>query len=95
MLFYTSPPPQTHTCTARLLSPQEAEYYGLTALVAEIDRYPWGLVTVSRGVLNTQDSWLYEVRQGGGGAGAGRLLGCAPPRRTPWARQPGPPQALP
>ncbi|GFH14193.1 BTB domain-containing protein [Haematococcus lacustris] len=42
----------------------EAEYYGLTGLVALIDRYPYGLTRIQRAAnLNTEDSWMYEDGQ--------------------------------
>ncbi|KAG2497186.1 hypothetical protein HYH03_004775 [Edaphochlamys debaryana] len=42
----------------------EANYYGLTGLMAAIDRYPHGLVRVARAAaLNTDDSWMYEDGQ--------------------------------
>jgi len=42
----------------------EAEYYGLTGLVALIDRYPYNSLKVVRtGSWNTDDSWMYEDGQ--------------------------------
>lgn len=39
----------------------EAEYYGLTGLLENIDRYPYALTRAQRaGSLNTDDSWMYE-----------------------------------
>ncbi|KAL3148506.1 hypothetical protein ABBQ38_013947 [Trebouxia sp. C0009 RCD-2024] len=39
----------------------EAEYYGLTGLVEQIDRYPYGMMRAQRtSCLNTDDSWMYE-----------------------------------
>ncbi|KAG2443512.1 hypothetical protein HXX76_001865 [Chlamydomonas incerta] len=42
----------------------EANYYGLTGLMAAIDRYPHGLTRVARAAaLNVEDSWMYEDGQ--------------------------------
>jgi hypothetical protein len=39
----------------------EAEYYGLTALVSQIDRYPYNLVKIVRATqINDSDNWMYE-----------------------------------
>ncbi|DBB13502.1 TPA: hypothetical protein ACH3X3_000550 [Trebouxia sp. C0006] len=39
----------------------EAEYYGLTGLLENIDRYPYALIRAQRtSSLNTEDSWMYE-----------------------------------
>ncbi|DBA66409.1 hypothetical protein WJX79_000202 [Trebouxia sp. C0005] len=39
----------------------EAEYYGLTGLLENIDRYPYALIRAQRtSSLNTDDSWMYE-----------------------------------
>eukprot|EP00891_Asterochloris_glomerata_P007398 jgi/Astpho2/7398/Aster-x0768 len=39
----------------------EAEYYGLTELVEQIDRYPYSVVTAQRmSCMNTEDTWMYE-----------------------------------
>ncbi|WIA37898.1 hypothetical protein OEZ86_001275 [Tetradesmus obliquus] len=39
----------------------EAEYYGLLGLTRLLDRYPWGLTRVVRGLLrSTEDTWVYE-----------------------------------
>ncbi len=38
----------------------EANYYGLTGLMAAIDRYPHGLVRLARAAaLNLEDSWMW------------------------------------
>ncbi|GIL75612.1 hypothetical protein Vretimale_15136 [Volvox reticuliferus] len=42
----------------------EANYYGLTGLMAAIDRFPHGLTRVARAAaLNMEDSWMYEDGQ--------------------------------
>jgi len=42
----------------------EAEYYGLTGLMEQIDRYPYSLTRVHRAsTMNLQDSWMYEDGQ--------------------------------
>ncbi|KXZ47365.1 hypothetical protein GPECTOR_36g87 [Gonium pectorale] len=42
----------------------EANYYGLTGLMAAIDRFPHGLLRVARAAaLNVEDSWMYEDGQ--------------------------------
>jgi hypothetical protein len=39
----------------------EAEFYGLTGLVQQIDRYPFGIVTVKRVLaFNVDDTWVYD-----------------------------------
>lgn len=39
----------------------EAEYYGLTALVSQIDRYPYNMLKVVRATqINDSDNWMYE-----------------------------------
>lgn len=40
----------------------EANYYGLTGLMAAIDRYPHGLVRLARAAaLNLEDSWMWVL----------------------------------
>ncbi|GFR52703.1 hypothetical protein Agub_g15332 [Astrephomene gubernaculifera] len=42
----------------------EANYYGLTGLMAAIDRFPHNITRVARAsVLNVEDSWMYEDGQ--------------------------------
>lgn len=39
----------------------EAEFYGLTGLVQQIDKYPYGIVTVKRVLaFNVDDTWVYD-----------------------------------
>ncbi|EIE23836.1 POZ domain-containing protein [Coccomyxa subellipsoidea C-169] len=41
----------------------EAEYYCLSSLVEQIDRFPFGLTRVQRAVsLNSEEGWVYEER---------------------------------
>ncbi len=48
----------------------EANYYGLTGLMAAIDRFPHGLTKVARtAALNMEDSWMWVARAWGEGRG--------------------------
>jgi len=42
----------------------EAEYYGLTGLLNQIDRFPYNMTRVHRAsIMNLQDNWMYEDGQ--------------------------------
>lgn len=42
----------------------EAEYYGLTGLLQQIDRFPYNMTRVHRAsIMNLQDNWMYEDGQ--------------------------------